>query len=139
YYETELAGLDNRIENMKAGRIKFATPEEKRKAEQENQQRLRKLAAEYPYLQKTYAVSEGKPADARILVRGEPQTPGATVPRGFLTILGGQKLPPEEKGSGRLELAQWLTDPANPLITRVMVNRIWLWHFGQGVVATPDD
>jgi len=139
YYETELAGLDNRIEDMKAGRIKFATPEERRKAEQENQQRLHKLSAEYPYLPKAYAVAEGKPADARILVRGEPQTLGASVPRGFLTILGGQKLPPEEKGSGRMELAQWLTDPANPLTARVMVNRIWLWHFGQGIVATPDD
>ncbi len=139
YYEIELSGLDNRIEDIKAGRIKFATLEERRKAEQENQQRLKKLSAEYPYLLKAYAVSEGKPADARILVRGEPQTLGPAAPRGFLTVLGGQKLPPEEKGSGRLELAGWLTDLKNPLTARVMVNRIWLGHFGQGIVATPDD
>jgi hypothetical protein len=138
-YETELSGLDNRIENMKAGRIKFGTPEEKRKAEQENREKQKSLAQSYPTFAKAYAVTEGKPVDARIMVRGEPQTLGPTVPRGFLTILGGQKLPADEKGSGRLELAEWITDPKNPLTARVMVNRIWLWHFGQGIVTTPDD
>ncbi len=139
YYETELSGLDNRIEDIKAARIKFATPEEKRKAEQENREKLRKLSAEYPYLAKAYAVSEGTPGDARVMVRGEPGTLGPAVPRGFLTVLGAAKLPPDEKGSGRLELADWIADPKNPLTARVMVNRIWLWHFGQGIVPTPDD
>jgi len=73
------------------------------------------------------------------MIRGEPNQLGPEVPRGFLTILGGAKLPPEEKGSGRLALAQWVTDPTNPLTARVIVNRVWLWHFGQGIVATPDD
>ena len=59
------------------------------------------------------------------MVRGEPHTLGPEVPRGFLTILGGQKVPADEKGSGRLELAEWITDPKNPLTARVMVNRIW--------------
>ncbi len=139
YFETELSGLDNRIEDMKANRIKFATPEEKKKAEQENQAKLRKLHQEYPKLAKAYAVTDGKPIDVKIMVRGEPQTLGPVAPRGFLTILGGQKLTPDEKGSGRLELAEWVTDPKNPLTARVMVNRIWQWHFGQGIVATPDD
>ena len=138
-FEDELSGLDNRIEDIKAGRIKFATPEDKKKAEQENRDRLKKLSAEYPYFPKAYAVSEGKAADARILVRGEPKDLGPTVPRGFLTILGGQTLPPEEHGSGRLELAQWITDAKNPLTARVIVNRVWQWHFGRGFVATPDD
>jgi hypothetical protein len=61
------------------------------------------------------------------------------VPRGFLQVLGGQTLPKEEKGSGRLELAQWLTDGKNPLTARVMVNRIWQHHFGRGIVQTPND
>jgi hypothetical protein len=138
-YEDELSGLDNRIEDIKAGRIKFATPEESKKAEQENYARLKKLSTEYPYFQKAYAVSEGPPGDARILVRGEPKDLGPTAPRGFLTVLGGRKLPPDEKGSGRLELAEWITDPKNPLTARVMVNRVWQWHFGRGFVATPDD
>lgn len=138
-YETQLSGLDNRIEDMKAGRIKFPSDEEKRKAEAENQDSLRRLSARYPYLQKAYAVTEGKPVNARIMVRGEPATPGPEAPRGFLTILGGQKVPDDEKGSGRLELANWVADAKNPLTARVMVNRIWHWHFGAGLVATPDD
>jgi hypothetical protein len=138
-FEQKLSGLDNRIEDMKAGKIKFASDAEKKKAEQENRELGRTLSAQYPYLAKAYVVTEGKPVNARILVRGEPQTLGAETPRGFLTVLGGQKLPPEEKGSGRLELAEWVTARDNPLTARVIVNRVWQWHFGQGIVATPDD
>src|SRR5262249_56606583 len=108
-------------------------------AEKEINERYYVLHAEYPYFEKAYAVSEGKPADARILVRGDPQTLGPSVPRGFLTVLGGQKLPSEEKGSGRLELAQWITDPKNPLTARVIANRVWPCHFGPEILATPDD
>ena len=138
-YETQLSGLDNRIEDMKAGKIKFPSDDEKKKAEAENQDSLRRLTARYPYFPKVYAVTEGTPVNARIMVRGEPASLGPEAPRGFLTILGGQKVPNEEKGSGRLQLAEWVTDPKNPLTARVMVNRIWLWHFGRGLVATPDD
>jgi hypothetical protein len=137
--ETQLSGLDNRIEDIKANKIKFPNDDEKRKAEQENQNNLRRWSNQYPYLQKAYAVSEGKPVNAKLMVRGEPTQLGPEVPRGFLTVLGGQKVPPDEKGSGRLELAEWITDPKNPLTARVIVNRVWQWHFGQGIVATPDD
>jgi hypothetical protein len=61
------------------------------------------------------------------------------VPRRFLEVLGGDRLPHPEAGSGRLELAQWLTRPENPLTARVLVNRIWQHHFGRGLVATPND
>ncbi|MFA6547208.1 MAG: DUF1549 and DUF1553 domain-containing protein, partial [Limisphaerales bacterium] len=86
-----------------------------------------------------YGVSEGKPVNARIQLRGEPEKPGAEVPRRFLELLGGDPLPPDETGSGRLELAGWLTRPSNPLTARVFVNRVWQWHFGQGLVTTPSD
>ncbi len=137
--ESQLSGLDNRIEDIKANRIKFANDADKRKAEQEDQANGRKWAQQYPYLTKAYTVSDGKPVTAKIMVRGEPGTLGPEAPRGFLTILGAQKLPPDETGSGRLELAQWITDQKNPLTARVIVNRVWAWHFGQGIVATPDD
>ena len=86
-----------------------------------------------------YSVSEDKPVNARIQLRGEPDKLGEQVPRRFLQILGGDPLPAGEKGSGRLELANWLTRPSNPLTARVFVNRVWQWHFGQGLVPTPSD
>jgi mono/diheme cytochrome c family protein len=85
-----------------------------------------------------YAAWEGKPHDAELHKRGDPDTRGAAIPRRFLTVLGGQLLPPGS-GSGRLELANWLADVKNPLTARVMVNRIWQEHFGTGLVATPND
>jgi hypothetical protein len=87
-----------------------------------------------------YAVWEGaKPQNAKMLIRGEPKNIGPEVPRRFLEVLGGQALPAGEKGSGRLQLAEWLADPANPLAARVFVNRIWQHHFGKGIVQTPND
>jgi len=86
-----------------------------------------------------YGVSEGSPVNARVQLRGEPERPGPEVPRRFLEILGGDPLPKDGKGSGRLELADWITRPTNPLTARVFVNRVWQWHFGRGLVATSSD
>jgi mono/diheme cytochrome c family protein len=61
------------------------------------------------------------------------------VRRGFLQALGGGPLPQSIQDSGRLELANWIASPANPLTARVMVNRIWQGLFGRGIVATPND
>ena len=99
----------------------------------------RKRLSETPLYPLAYAVSERAAANARVQVRGDPKRLGEEVPRGFLQVLGGQTLPKESTGSGRLELAQWITDPANPLTARVLVNRIWQQHFGRGLVATPND
>jgi hypothetical protein len=84
-------------------------------------------------------VEAAKAVDAKIQFKGNPEKPGALVRRGFLTVLGGAKLAPEAVGSGRLQLAGWIADPANPLTARVMVNRIWHGHFGRGIVPTPSD
>jgi hypothetical protein len=102
-------------------------------------QRRLPIAAQMPILESAYAVVDEAPHNARILRRGDPKNLGDEVPRRFLQILGGQELSVEEKGSGRLELAQWLTDPQNPLTARVLVNRLWQHHFGKGLVATPSD
>ena len=72
-------------------------------------------------------------------MRGEPEQPGALVKRGFIKCLGGGPLAASTRGSGRLELANWLTRADNPLMPRVMVNRIWQYHFGRGLVSTPND
>ncbi len=87
-----------------------------------------------------YAVAEGpKAGNAKVQIKGDPARTGVEVPRRFPTILGGRTLPADVPGSGRLQLADWIVDPANPLSARVMVNRIWHHHFGRGIVATPSD
>jgi hypothetical protein len=103
------------------------------------QARQKEIVAKADGMPKAYAVTEGEGRDARIQKKGEPRDLGDEVPRGWLTLFGGQTLPPEEKGSGRKQLAAWLTDPANPLVARVMVNRIWQHHFGRGIVKSPND
>jgi hypothetical protein len=80
-----------------------------------------------------------KPVEPQVFIRGNPGRPGKQVPRQFLKALSGPDRRPFQKGSGRLELAQAIVDRANPLTARVLVNRVWLWHFGQGLVTTPSD
>ncbi len=95
-------------------------------------------AAGEPKAPLAYAVAEGEPQMARIQERGDPELPGEEVPREFLSLLGGGALG-DDQSSGRLDLANRITSPDNPLVARVMVNRIWAWHFGRGLVATPND
>lgn len=102
------------------------------------QERRSALVASAPTQPHAYAVAEQTPVNARLHQRGDPEQLGPEVPRRWLELLGGERLPPDV-GSGRLELAHWLTEPDNPLTARVMVNRIWLQHFGRGLVATPND
>ena len=75
----------------------------------------------------------------RVFVRGNPVNKGEEVPRRFLEILAGENRKPFSRGSGRLELAEAIASKENPLTARVMVNRIWLHHFGAGLVRTPSD
>jgi len=77
--------------------------------------------------------------NARVFLRGNPANKGEEVPRQFLELLSGQQRRPFERGSGRAELAQAIASRGNPLTARVMVNRIWLHHFGAGLVRTPSD
>jgi hypothetical protein len=79
------------------------------------------------------------PQDYPVLIRGETANRGPVAPRRFLEILSGPKRPEWTRGSGRLELAEAIADPRNPLTARVIVNRIWQQHFGVGFVPTPDD
>jgi hypothetical protein len=138
-FEEDLTGIDQRLHDIQDGKEKFANDAEKQAAEKQTKDKLYKLSALYPNFDKAYAMTEGTPVNAHVFIKGEPKTLGPEVPRGFLKILGGQGVPAQEKGSGRLELAQWITDPKNPLTARVIVNRVWQWHFGRGLVATPDD
>jgi len=77
--------------------------------------------------------------DLPIHVRGNPNRPGRVVPRRFLTVLSPGDPRPLANGSGRADLAAALFAEAGPLAARVIVNRVWLWHFGRGLVDTPSN
>lgn len=80
-----------------------------------------------------------KPTRPHVFVRGNAGNPGEEVPRQFLQVLAGGKRQPFPHGSGRLDLAQAIASTNNPLTARVLVNRVWLHHFGAGLVRTPSD
>jgi cytochrome c553 len=82
---------------------------------------------------------ERNPHNSPVLLRGQLQNPGPVVPRQFLEVLSGPDRQPFTQGSGRLELAAAIASPSNPLTARVLVNRLWLHHFGEGFISTPDD
>ena len=79
------------------------------------------------------------PVEPRVFVRGNPNNLGEAVPRQFLGVLSGPGRRPFGDGSGRLELARAIVDPGNPLTARVLVNRVWMHHFGTPLVGTPSD
>ena len=78
------------------------------------------------------------PVNPVVFLRGNPGMRGPAVPRQFLAVLSGSERKPYSDG-GRLELAEAIADQKNPLTARVMVNRIWASHFGNGLVRTPSD
>lgn len=84
------------------------------------------------------AIDNDQPADVKIHLRGNETKLGEVAVRRNLEILGHDRLPPAA-GSGRLQLAEWLTAEGNPLFARVMVNRIWQQHFGRGLVGSEND
>ena len=77
--------------------------------------------------------------DSYVYIRGERNKKGPIVPRRFLEVLSGPDRKTFTEGSGRLELAQAILSPQDPLPARVEVNRVWMYHFGEGFVSTPDD
>ncbi|MGE0377795.1 MAG: PSD1 and planctomycete cytochrome C domain-containing protein [Planctomycetaceae bacterium] len=86
------------------------------------------------------AMLDGTGEDEYVFIRGNWKKRGEVVPRRFLEVFGGERMPRPKQGSGRLELARWMVDPAKtPILPRVVVNRIWQHYFGRGIVPTPDD
>ncbi len=90
-----------------------------------------------------FGVVAQAPPEVNVLVRGNPETPEAEVVQpgtlGWKTAdvtFGDQEM---DEGQRRVALANWITDERNPLTARVIVNRLWHWHFGQGIVDTPSD
>ena len=110
-------------------------------AKKEIDGKIRKLRADRERRStRIMAVRDGEVADTQVHLRGNYLTLGETVPRRFPVVLAGENQAPlPVDRSGRLQLAQWIASANNPLTARVMVNRLWRWHFGRGIVATPDN
>ncbi len=77
--------------------------------------------------------------ESRVFLRGNPSRPERPAPQGYLSVLGDGEAQRFGKGSGRLELAAAITDPSHPLAARVFMNRVWMHHFGEPLVASPGD
>ncbi len=103
---------------------------------------LEKLEKEMPEFDSVMAATEADPQDLPVHVRGNHLAPGPEkIPRGMPVILTSvataPAIPPTV--SGRMELANWLVSPQNPLTTRVMANRLWMWHFGKPLMRSPSN
>ena len=92
-----------------------------------------------PRSQWAMVARDENPANVKLHIRGNHKNLGDEVPRGVLQVVSDARPAIDPRSSGRLALAQWIADPANPLTARVMVNRIWKHHFGYGLVRTPDN
>jgi hypothetical protein len=150
YSEQELASMKDALGNLRSRMF-----EVRRNRENVSQQLLIRTRAQLSQLQGRLAeVKEnGEPQtfamgvqasdvfqDAPVFVRGDVEQPAQVVPRGFLQVLHHAETPEiAPDSSGRLELADWLSSLENPLTARVMVNRIWLHLFGEGIVSTPNN
>jgi len=107
----------------------------------QNAGKIARLEMTHPFAPERAMVVEDllRPHNSPVFIRGEAGNKGPLVPRQFLEILSGEHRPAFTNGSGRLDLAQAIVGKDTSITPRVMMNRIWLHHFGEGFVPTPDD
>ncbi len=98
---------------------------------------LKKAAPPEPAM--ACAIEDGEPVKQKVFIRGDYNSHGDDAPPSFPAILERFNTNPNFQGSGRLQFAEWLVRPEHPLTSRVMVNRVWQGHFGEGLVRTPDN
>lgn len=108
-------------------------------------EQVARLKQQAPSLPRGYFMHERGPTppDTHLLIRGKATRPGPKVEPGLPSVLVDQQppFPPPSAHTSlrRLTLARWIASPENPLTARVIVNRVWQWHFGEGLVRTPND
>ena len=105
----------------------------------DSKKKLSEILAKVPSPKRVQALTDGTGENEYVFLRGNHERLGDEVPRRFLTALGGEKFDAPENGSGRLQMAEQVVDPNNPLTSRVIVNRLWHHVFGRGIVASTDD
>jgi cytochrome c553 len=108
----------------------------------DQRKQLQQLVAKKPVVPIAMTVQDAEVQDVALHRRGSHLDLGDTISRGVINSLGAKDVSIGDKESGRLHLAQWLTSPNSPasaLTARVIVNRVWHWHFGKGLVESTDD
>ncbi|MGB0582997.1 MAG: DUF1549 domain-containing protein, partial [Limisphaerales bacterium] len=137
YREHQKKIADRDKELKRAKRAQTQAGKDRIKELQEEIAALKKSApAKYDFV---HALGESGKVDMNVAIRGDLRKKGELVPRRFLELIEGALDRPYTKGSGRVELAASVADPANPLTARVFVNRVWQWHFGEALVRTPSN
>ena len=150
----ELLSFENRIEGLQLALLDPSRPARLAELRAEAEQTKAKVR-ELPEPRAVYAVDRYfdrffnvvpplTPRPIHLLARGSPDAPGRAVGPGALSAVRGlegrfNNLPPDEEGARRIALADWIASRANPLTWRSIVNRIWHYHFGRGIVDTPSD
>lgn len=119
--------------------IEAAFPSEVISQLKSDREELAKREAAIPKFPEAMAVADLKTENLKIHLRGSHLTLGREVPHQLPRILSSTGPRELVEGSGRLQLARWVTRPDHPLTSRVMVNRVWQWHFGHGLVRSPDN
>ncbi|HEV2394209.1 MAG TPA: PSD1 and planctomycete cytochrome C domain-containing protein [Verrucomicrobiae bacterium] len=111
------------------------------RAQRENATKIARLEMTHPGAPARAMVLEdlARTHDTPVFIRGDAGNKGPLAPRHFLEVLAGSMRPAFTNGSGRLDLAWAIVSKGDPITPRVMINRIWLHHFGEGFVSTPDD
>ncbi len=137
----------NHYLNEEAKRRKIERKDIEKLLEEGPKKKVAEMRAELERLKKTapkkyeiaHVLQDSGNNDMHVALRGDLRKKGEKVPRRFIQILAGETPPLYTHGSGRRELAQSVTAPDNPLTARVIVNRVWHWHFGKALVRTPSN
>ncbi len=115
------------------------TPDEQKKTDEWNQQLAALKKAAPPMYESAHTLRDSGSGEMKVALRGDLRKPGEIAPRRFLQLLSSDDAAIFTKGSGRLELADAVANPDNPLTSRVIVNRIWQHHFGKALVRSPSN
>ena len=141
-HQRKIKDLDAKIrairEKAKKAKRELAD-DEKREIERSNAELADVKETAPPKYPFAHALADTGNADMRIALRGNLRKPGEVAPRGFPNAFASAGAPRFTRGSGRVELADAVADRDNPLTTRVIVNRVWMHHFGQALVRSPSN
>ena len=141
-HQAAIKRLDGEVKKLatevsKAGKNATAAQKNNLSKQQVQLKRLRETAP--PAGPQSHVLGDTGNKDMPVALRGNLRKPGPIVPRRFLQLLAGANSKRFARGSGRLDLADALVAPSNPLTPKVLVNRIWGWHFGRGLVGSPSN